>query len=158
MTSMVFRAAADVGRRLALGLVAVAIAVGCLMAMTAGRPPAEAANAPTERADAGERDFGETVIVFSLEYEDDLVPAVPWAFTRARVQRLGNVFFLTGVVPEAVDAEAPRHWIPLADIVRMTEFGTLESARRAIDESSGTIEQERPVLHRAGRRSPQRDR
>lgn len=158
MTSMGCHAAGVRGRRLALGLLAIAIAAGCPLAMPPGRPLAKAADARNERSDTGEHDFGDAVVVFNLEYEDDLVPAVPWALERARVQRLGNIHFLTGVAPESVDAEAPRHWIPLADIVRMTEFRTLESARRAIDESSGMIEKERAVVHRAARRWLKGDR
>ena len=58
------------------------------------------ANAAEEAADHGEHDFRNSIVVFTLEYEDDLLPAPPWALAEARIRRLGNVFFLTGIQPE----------------------------------------------------------
>lgn len=86
-----------------------------------------------------EHDFGDSVVVFTLEYEDDLLPPAPWALTGAKVRRLGNSFFLTGTEPPAVAADevenaAPRrHWIPVVDIVRLTEFDDVAAARRALE-------------------------
>ena len=89
------------------------------------------AGAAEEAADHGEHDFRDSIVVFTLEYEDDLLPAPPWALAEARIRRLGNVFFLTGIQPEghpaaeigdALPPPARRFWIPLADIVRMAEY------------------------------------
>jgi hypothetical protein len=102
-------------------------------------------------ADAGEYDFGESIVVFTLEYEDDLLPAPPWALANARVRRLGDVHFLTGTLPEAGrDADdgtpaADRYWIPLADVVRLMEFPDAESAREALRGPTDAPEGE--VLH-----------
>jgi len=102
-------------------------------------------------AEPGEHDFGESIVVFTLEYEDDLLPAPPWALANARIRRLGNIHFLTGTLPEeggdAADGTPPaaRYWIPLADVVRMTEFPDAESAREALRGPPDATEGE--VLH-----------
>ena len=41
------------------------------------------ANAAEGPADQGEYDFGDSIVVFTLEYEDDLLPAPPWALAEA---------------------------------------------------------------------------
>lgn len=145
-------------RRLFLpgALLALVVSTGFLLATSSAPVPAEAAAARVTAADPGEHDFGDAVIVFNLEYQDDLVPAVPWAFEHARVRRLGNVYFLTGTEPGQSGRDVTRHWVPLADVVRMTEFDSVEAARRAVDEESDVGEDERPVLHRASVRSSRR--
>lgn len=90
-----------------------------------------------------EHDFGAAVVVFTLEYEDDLLPPAPWALTGVSVRRLGNTFFLTGTEPPldpgevAGPAPARRHWIPLVDVVRMAEFDDVLTARRAFEVEAG---------------------
>lgn len=111
--------------------------------------------------DPGEHDFGDSIVVFTLEYEDDLLPEPPWALAKARVRRLGNVYFLTGIVPDGRTLDGRRadgtrkHWIPLADVVRMAEFPDVESAREAF-EIAPAEEDSRPVIHRTGRRGAAR--
>ncbi len=104
-------------------------------------------------ADPGEHDFGTAIVVFTLEYEDDLLPAPPWALAEARVRRLGNVFFLTGVEPGAEPTAAKRHWIPLADIVRLAEFDDVDAARAALEEEAEEGPAVRSVVRPIGRRS-----
>jgi len=110
---------------------------------------ADAAERPD---DPGEHDFGDAIVVFTLEYEDDLLPAPPWALASARIRRLGNVFFLTGTLPEtpaAGDGDAPparRYWIPLADIVRMAEYEDVETALRSLEIDGGPPAGDRPVV------------
>lgn len=127
-----------------------------MLAPTPSRSPAVAADSRDVRVEPGERDFGDAVVVFNLEYEDDLVPPVPWAFVGARVQRLGNVYYLTGVDPADSGVSVPRHWVPLADVVRMTEFASVDAAKRAIQPGEDPAGDERPVFHRASRRSGDR--
>jgi hypothetical protein len=104
--------------------------------------------------DPGEHDFGDAIVVFTLEYEDDLLPAPPWALASARIRRLGNLFFLTGTLPEgpaSPDDDAPparRHWIPLADIVRMAEYEDIETALRSLEIDGGPADGDRPVVRR----------
>lgn len=113
--------------------------------------PAPAADRPPE---GGEHSFSDAIVVFTLEYEDDLLPAPPWALADARIRRLGNVFFLTGVLPDGVEdpggapVAARRYWIPLADIVRMTEFDDVESALESLDLDGGGDDVGRPVNRR----------
>lgn len=106
-------------------------------------------------ADQGEYDFGDCIVVFTLEYEDDLLPAPPWALAEASIRRLGNVFFLTGVQPQgrpapgggdALPPPARRSWIPLADIVRMAEYDDVESALRALEIDEAADDGGRPVV------------
>jgi len=106
-------------------------------------------------ADQGEYDFRDCIVVFTLEYEDDLLPAPPWALAEASIRRLGNVFFLTGVQPQgrpaaeigdALPPPARRFWIPLADIVRMAEFDDVESALRALEIDEAADDGGRPVV------------
>lgn len=113
---------------------------------------ASAAERPEEH---GEHDFHDGIVVFTLEYEDDLLPAPPWALAEARIQRLGNVFFLTGVQPDGLavpggqGAEPPparRHWIPLADIVRLAEYDDVDAALRALEIDEAAENDERPVV------------
>lgn len=103
--------------------------------------------------DPGEHDFGDAIVVFTLEYEDDLLPAPPWALASASIRRLGNVFFLTGTLPEepAARDDAPparRYWVPLADVVRMAEYDDLETALRSLEIDGGTADGDRPVVRR----------
>jgi hypothetical protein len=125
---------------------------------------ATAAERPVEQ---GEHDFHDSVVVFTLEYEDDLLPAPPWALAKARIQRLGNLFFLTGIQPEGLDipeargAEPPvarRHWIPLADIVRMAEYDDVESALRALEIGEAAEDEARPVVRSVSRERRHRER
>lgn len=113
------------------------------------------AGAAEEPADHGEHDFRDSIVVFTLEYEDDLLPAPPWALAEARIRRLGNVFFLTGIQPEghpaaeigdALPPPARRFWIPLADIVRMAEYDDVESALRALEIDEAADDGGRPVV------------
>ena len=113
------------------------------------------AGAAEEPAEHGEHDFRDSIVVFTLEYEDDLLPAPPWALAEARIRRLGNVFFLTGVQPEghpaaeigdALPSPARRFWIPLADIVRMAEYDDVESALRALEIDEAADDGGRPVV------------
>ena len=113
------------------------------------------AGAAEDPGDHGEHDFGDCIVVFTLEYEDDLLPAPPWALAEASIRRLGNVFFLTGVQPEGHPAaeigDAPppparRSWIPLADVVRMAEYDDVESALRALEIGNATDDGGRPVV------------
>ena len=113
------------------------------------------ANAAEGPADQGEYDFGDSIVVFTLEYEDDLLPAPPWALAEARIRRLGNLFFLTGIQPEghpaaeigdALPPPARRFWIPLADIVRMAEYDDVESALRALEIDESADDGGRPVV------------
>ena len=106
-------------------------------------------------ADQGEYDFGDSIVVFTLEYEDDLLPALPWALAEARIRRLGNLFFLTGIQPpsrpapgegNALPPPARRCWIPLADVVRMAEYDDVESALRALEIEEGADDGGRPVV------------
>ena len=106
-------------------------------------------------ADQGEYDFGDSIVVFTLEYEDDLLPAPPWTLAEARIRRLGNLFFLTGIQPEghpaaeigdALPPPARRFWIPLADIVRMAEYDDVESALRALEIDEAADDGGRPVV------------
>ena len=106
-------------------------------------------------ADPGEHDFGDCIVVFTLEYEDDLLPAPPWALAEARIRRLGNVFFLTGIQAEglpdreggvALAPPARRHWIPLADVARMAEYDDVESALRALEIDEAADDGGRPVV------------
>ena len=98
-----------------------------------------AARAADEPVAGVEHDFGDSVVAFTLEYEDDLLPPPPWALTGASIRRLGNAFFLTGTEPrlepgdEPEPAPARRHWIPLVDVVRMAEFADVVTARRALE-------------------------
>lgn len=113
------------------------------------------AGAAEEPADHGEHDFRDSIVVFTLEYEDDLLPAPPWALAEARIRRLGNVFFLTGIQPEghpaaeigdALPPPARRFWIPLADIVRMAEYDDVESALQALEIDEAADDGGRPVV------------
>ena len=113
---------------------------------------ASAAEGP---ADQGEYDFGDSIVVFTLEYEDDLLPAPPWALAEARILRLGNLFFLTGIQPQgrpapgdgdALPTPARRSWIPLADVVRMAEYDDVESALQALEIEEAADEGGRPVV------------
>lgn len=123
---------------------------------------AAAAERPVE---SGEHDFGDAIVVFTLEYEDDLLPAPPWALAEARIRRLGNVFFLTGIEPAgapAADGAGPaprparRSWIPLADVVRLAEYDDVESALEALEIDGTDEEGGRPVVRRVSR-NRQRD-
>lgn len=107
---------------------------------------------PAFADEPGEHDFGGAIVVFTLEYEDDLLPPPPWALGEARVRRLGNVFFLTGVEPGAAPPAAKRHWIPLADIVRLAEFDDVEAARAALEEEAAGEGDARSVVRPVGRR------
>ena len=107
----------------------LALALLARQATAAERPP-----------EGGEHDFGDAIVVFTLEYEDDLLPAPPWALAEARIRRLGNVFFLTGTQPEgladrdgAPSSRARRYWIPLADVVRIAEYDDVASALEALE-------------------------
>ena len=87
------------------------------------------------------------------EGEDDLLPAPPWALAEARIRRLGNLFFLTGTLPDGVAdpagapaAPARRYWIPLADVVRMAEYDDVESALEALELGAEGDDVGRPVL------------
>ena len=123
------------------------------------------AGAAEEPADQGEHDFRDSIVVFTLEYEDDLLPAPPWALAEARIRRLGNLFFLTGIQPEghpAADVEdalpppARRFWIPLADVVRIAEYDDVESALQALEIEEAANDGGRPVVRsvsREGQRS-----
>ena len=108
----------------------------------------------------GEHDFGDSIVVFTLEYEDDLLPTQPWALADAQVRRLGNVFFLTGTLPEGKEidgSEAPparRFWIPLADIVRIAEYEDVEAAREALEAGAGDEAMERQVAPGTRGRKP----
>ena len=120
----------------------LALALHGLQATAAERPP-----------EGGEHDFEDAIVVFTLEYEDDLLPAPPWALAGARIRRLGNVFFLTGTLPEGVAdpagapaAPARRYWIPLADIVRMAEYDDVESALEALELGAEGDDVGRPVF------------
>jgi hypothetical protein len=113
------------------------------------------AGAAEEPADHGEHDFGDCIVVFTLEYEDDLLPSPPWALAEAKIRRLGNVFFLTGIQPEGLPAQdngdappppARRSWIPLADVVRMAEYDDVESALRALEIGNAADDGGRPVM------------
>lgn len=110
------------------------------------------ASFPAFAAEPGEHDFGGAIVVFTLEYEDDLLPPPPWALGEARVRRLGNVFFLTGVEPGAEPPAAKRHWIPLSDIVRLAEFDDVEAARAALEEEAAAEGDARSVVRPVGRR------
>lgn len=107
---------------------------------------------PGDATEPGEHDFGTSVVVFTLEYEDDLLPPPPWALAEARIRRLGNVFFLTGIEPEPRSGAATRHWIPLADVVRLAEYDDVESAREALEEETDEGEGARSVVRPVGRR------
>lgn len=118
-------------------------------------------------ADQGEHDFRDSIVVFTLEYEDDLLPAPPWALAEARIRRLGNVFFLTGIQPEghpaaevgdALPPPARRFWIPLADIVRMAEYDDVESALRALEIDEAADDVGRPVVRRVSREGQRSER
>ena len=111
--------------------------------------------APAAAEEPGAHDFGTSIVLFTLEYEDDLLPAPPWALARARTSRLGNVFFLTGVEPEPARGAAKRHWIPLADVVRIAEYDDVAAAREALEEGVMEEGDERPVV-RTIRTSPRR--
>lgn len=111
------------------------------------------ATGPLPAAEPGEHDFGTAIVVFTLEYEDDLLPAPPWALADARIRRLGNVFFLTGVEPDAEPPAAKRHWIPLADIVRLAEFDDVDAARAALEEDAEEMPGVRSVVRPVGGRS-----
>ena len=120
----------------------LALALLGLRASAAERPPEE-----------GEHDFEDAIVVFTLEYEDDLLPAPPWALAGARIRRLGNLFFLTGTLPEGVAdpvgapaAPARRYWIPLADVVRMAEYDDVESALEALELGAEGDDVGRPVV------------
>lgn len=113
------------------------------------------ADAAEESADHGEHDFRDSIVVFTLEYEDDLFPAPPWALAEARIRRLGNVFFLTGIQPaghpaaevgDALPPPARRFWIPLADVVRIAEYDDVESALRALEIEEAADDGGRPVV------------
>ena len=118
-------------------------------------------------ADQGEYDFGDSIVVFTLEYEDDLLPAPPWALAEARIRRLGNVFFLTGIQPEghpaaevadALPPPARRFWVPLADIVRMAEYDDVESALRALEIEEAADDGGRPVVRSVSREGERSER
>ena len=126
-----------------------------------------AATAAERPGEQGEHDFHDSVIVFTLEYEDDLLPAPPWALAKARIQRLGNLFFLTGIQPDGLNipgaggAEPPaarRHWIPLGDIVRMAEYDDVESALRALEIDEAADDEARPVVRRVSGKGQRRER
>ena len=115
-----------------------------------------AAERPLE---GGEHDFKDAIVVFTLEYEDDLLPAPPWALAEARIRRLGNVFFLTGTLPEGTpdgddgpSVRARRYWIPLADVVRIAEYEDVESALEALESGAEGIDGGRAVVRRVSRR------
>ncbi len=123
--------------------------------------------AAEEAADHGEHDFRDSIVVFTLEYEDDLLPAPPWALAEARIRRLGNVFFLTGIQPEgqpaaevgdALPPPARRLWIPLADIVRMAEYDDVESALRALEIEEAADDGGRPVVRSVSREGQRNER
>ena len=118
-------------------------------------------------ADQGEHDFRDSIVVFTLEYEDDLLPAPPWALAEARIRRLGNVFFLTGIQPEghpaaevgeALPPPARRFWIPLADVVRMAEYDDVESALRALEIDEAADDGGRPVMRSVSREGQRNER
>ena len=123
--------------------------------------------AAEEAADHGEHDFRDSIVVFTLEYEDDLLPAPPWALAEARIRRLGNVFFLTGIQPEgqpaaevgdALPPPARRFWIPLADIVRLAEYDDVESALRALEIEEAADDGGRPVVRSVSREGQRNER
>ncbi len=118
-------------------------------------------------ADQGEHNFRDSIVVFTLEYEDDLLPAPPWALAEARIRRLGNVFFLTGIQPEghpaaevgeALPPPARRFWIPLADVVRMAEYDDVESALRALEINEAADDGGRPVVRSVSREGQRSER
>ena len=125
------------------------------------------ADAAEESADHGEHDFRDSIVVFTLEYEDDLLPAPPWALAEARIRRLGNVFFLTGIQPEghpaaeigdALPPPARRFWIPLADVVRIAEYDDVESALRALEIEEAADDGGRPVVRSVSREGQRSER
>lgn len=118
-------------------------------------------------ADHGEHDFRDSIVVFTLEYEDDLLPAPPWALAEARIRRLGNVFFLTGIQPEghpaaevggALPPPARRFWIPLADVVRIAEYDDVESALQALEIEAAADDGGRPVVRSVSREGQRSER
>jgi hypothetical protein len=124
------------------------------------------ANAAERSEEQGEHDFQDSVVVFTLEYEDDLLPAPPWALAKARIQRLGNLFFLTGIQPDGLEIPgargaapppARRHWIPLADVVRMAEYDDVESALRALEIDEAGDDETRPVMRSVSREGRRRE-
>lgn len=125
------------------------------------------AGAAEEPAAHGEHDFRDSIVVFTLEYEDDLLPAPPWALAEARIRRLGNLFFLTGIQPEGHPAAeagdglpppARRFWIPLADVVRIAEYDDVESALRALEIEEAADDGGRPVVRSVSREGQRSER
>ena len=110
--------------RLLLGCI-VASAISLLVAGGAGQGP------------VGDGDTFRGKIVYIVTKPKDAKSDSAYALLeKAEVKRLGDGFFLVGLIPAQGDspvekaAQGKRLWTPISDIVQITEFDGLDDARR----------------------------
>lgn len=110
----------------ALGLVATALAVSFV---SAGGEPASG------RGDK-DYDFGTKVVYVVSKPKDAKSECEYGMYEKVKVVRLGDRAFLVGDVPDYGEGEAfkaavgKRVWTPVSDIVQMTEFASVDEAKK----------------------------
>jgi hypothetical protein len=113
-------------RYISLGVIA-AIALSGLALAETPKPPAL----------AEEQDFGDRVIAVTLRITDEKKDNRGGWLTKARVQRLGDRYFIVGEPPkfkeEGEDFSGMKLWIPLSEVVQLLEFKDVETAKRSYD-------------------------
>lgn len=114
----------------------VAMAALALLAASPDIPPASAGGEPASRPDK-DPDFGGKVIYVVTRPKDAKSESGYGLYEKVKVVRLADRAFLVGEVPDygeqgeaAKAAAGKRVWTPVSDIVQLTEFSTLDEARR----------------------------
>jgi hypothetical protein len=97
-----------------------------------------AASLAGQPAAAGsEQDFGDKYLLVTYQTPRAIEMPLGGFLTKAKLRKLGDRFFLVGDAVPATGGEAAfknaRVWIALSDIRRISEFDTLDEARKALD-------------------------
>ena len=104
---------------------AVALAAGARLAATGQGPK------PEPKQPAAEAPFKGKVVLFALRKD----PQKTTALQDARVRRLGEVDFLTGLVVGSSGGDWRINavvWVPVADLYEVVEFKDLREAKRVV--------------------------
>ena len=112
------------------------VAIGLIAALLMPSP-ASAGGAPLPSRTDKDYDFDGKIIYVVSKPKDAKSDSTYGLYERVKIVRLGDREFLVGQVPdygekgEAYKVMAgKRVWTPVSDIVQMTEFGTLDEAKR----------------------------